>query len=131
MNKLLIGVLCGAVLGAFDGLTALVSDPATKPLIVGIVIGTMTLTGLGTSFGNYVVSIGKESLLLSLILTMVVSLVLGMGIPTIPNYIITSSLAAPALLKLGVEPQQLSLDPRPLGIEPVERLTDRQQVHDS
>ncbi len=70
--------------------------------IVGIVIGTMTLTGLGTSFGNYVVSIGKESLLLSLILTMVVSLVLGMGIPTIPNYIITSSLAAPALLKLGV-----------------------------
>jgi TRAP-type uncharacterized transport system fused permease subunit len=62
----------------------------------------MTLTGIGTIFGNWVVSIGKDSLILSLVLTMLVSLVLGMGIPTIPNYIITSSLAAPALLTLGV-----------------------------
>ena len=69
---------------------------------VGIVIGTMTLTGVGTIFGNWVVSIGKGSLILSLVLTMLVSLFLGMGIPTIPNYIITSSLAAPALLELGV-----------------------------
>jgi len=70
--------------------------------VVGIVIGTMTLTGIGTIFGNWVVSIGRESLILSLVLTMIVSLILGMGIPTIPNYIITSSLAAPALLTLGV-----------------------------
>ncbi|RDI57117.1 TRAP transporter permease [Microvirga subterranea] len=70
--------------------------------VVGIVIGTMTLTGIGTIFGNWVVSIGRDSLILSLVLTMFVSLVLGMGIPTIPNYIITSSLAAPALLTLGV-----------------------------
>jgi TRAP transporter 4TM/12TM fusion protein len=70
--------------------------------VVGLVIGTMTLTGVGTIFGNWVVSIGKGSLVLSLILTMFVSLFLGMGIPTIPNYIITSSLAAPALLELGV-----------------------------
>jgi TRAP transporter 4TM/12TM fusion protein len=69
---------------------------------VGMVIGTMTLTGIGTIFGNWVVSIGKESLILSLVLTMFVSLLLGMGIPTIPNYIITSSLAAPALLALDV-----------------------------
>jgi TRAP-type uncharacterized transport system fused permease subunit len=45
---------------------------------------------------------GQSSLFLSLLLTMLVCLVLGMGIPTIPNYIITSSLAAPALLELGV-----------------------------
>ncbi|MBV5264648.1 TRAP transporter permease [Pinisolibacter aquiterrae] len=70
--------------------------------VVGIVVGTMTLTGVGTIFGNWVVSIGKDSLVSSLILTMLVSLVLGMGIPTIPNYIITSSIAAPALLALGV-----------------------------
>jgi TRAP transporter 4TM/12TM fusion protein len=70
--------------------------------VVGVVIGTMTLTGIGTIFGNWVVSIGKDSLILSLVLTMFVSLVLGMGIPTIPNYIITSSLAAPALLTLDV-----------------------------
>ncbi|MBX3522976.1 MAG: TRAP transporter fused permease subunit [Xanthobacteraceae bacterium] len=69
---------------------------------VGMVIGTMTLTGLGTIFGTWLISIGKESLFLALILTMIFSLILGMGIPTIPNYIITSSLAAPILLKLGV-----------------------------
>jgi TRAP transporter 4TM/12TM fusion protein len=70
--------------------------------VVGIVIGTMTLTGLGTIFGTWLISIGKESLFLALFLTMIFSLLLGMGIPTIPNYIITSSLAAPILLKLDV-----------------------------
>jgi TRAP transporter 4TM/12TM fusion protein len=70
--------------------------------IVGIVIGTMTLTGLGTIVGTWMISIGRESLFLALILTMIFSLILGMGIPTIPNYIITSSLAAPILLKLDV-----------------------------
>jgi TRAP transporter 4TM/12TM fusion protein len=70
--------------------------------IVGIIVGTMTLTGAATTFGDFVVSIGEKSLFLSLILTMVTCLILGMGIPTIPNYIITSSLAGPALLHLGV-----------------------------
>jgi TRAP transporter 4TM/12TM fusion protein len=70
--------------------------------VVGIVIGTMTLTGVGTILGTAVITVGEKSLFLALILTMFVSLVLGMGIPTIPNYIITSSIAAPILLKLGV-----------------------------
>ena len=70
--------------------------------LVGIIIGTMTLTGLGTIVGNAVVSVGQDNLPLALVLVMVFSLILGMGIPTIPNYIITSSLAAPILLHLGV-----------------------------
>jgi TRAP transporter 4TM/12TM fusion protein len=70
--------------------------------IVGIVIGTMTLTGAANTFGQFVVSVGEKSLFLSLLLTMLTCLVLGMGIPTIPNYIITSSIAGPALLELGV-----------------------------
>ncbi|GAB2178172.1 TRAP transporter permease [Dongia sp. agr-C8] len=70
--------------------------------LVGIIVGTMTLTGAATTFGDFVVSIGEKSLFLSLILTMITCLILGMGIPTIPNYIITSSLAGPALLHLGV-----------------------------
>ncbi len=70
--------------------------------IVGIIIGTMTLTGIATTFGQFIVSIGKDSLFLSLLLTMITCLILGMGVPTIPNYIITSSLAGPALLTLGV-----------------------------
>ena len=70
--------------------------------IVGVIIGVLTLTGAATSFAGYILNVGKTSLFLSLALTMVVCLILGMGIPTIPNYIITSSIAAPALLKLGV-----------------------------
>jgi TRAP transporter 4TM/12TM fusion protein len=70
--------------------------------IVGIIVGTMTLTGVANTFGDYIVSIGRSSLILSLILTMITCLILGMGIPTIPNYIITSTIAGPALLALGI-----------------------------
>lgn len=70
--------------------------------IVGVVIGAMTLTGAATSFGNFVVSLGGNSIFLCLILIMLTSLLLGTGLPTIPTYIITAALAAPALLKLGV-----------------------------
>ena len=70
--------------------------------IVGVIIGVLTLTGAASSFAGFILSVGEKSLFLSLVLTMLVCLVLGMGIPTIPNYIITSSIAAPALLKLGV-----------------------------
>jgi TRAP transporter 4TM/12TM fusion protein len=70
--------------------------------IVGVIIGVLTLTGAASNFAGFILEVGEKSLFLSLLLTMVVCLVLGMGIPTIPNYIITSSIAAPALLKLGV-----------------------------
>ncbi|HQR70515.1 MAG TPA: TRAP transporter permease [Burkholderiaceae bacterium] len=70
--------------------------------LVGVIIGILTLTGAATNFAGYIIRLGEQSLFLSLVLTMFVSLLLGMGIPTIPNYIITSSLAAPALLGLGV-----------------------------
>ncbi|MEO5764309.1 MAG: TRAP transporter permease [Casimicrobiaceae bacterium] len=70
--------------------------------IVGVIIGVLTLTGAASNFAEFILEVGARSLLLSLVLTMLVCLVLGMGIPTIPNYIITSAIAAPALLKLGV-----------------------------
>ena len=70
--------------------------------LVGVIIGTMTLTGAANTFGQFIVSVGERSLLLSLVLTMFTCILLGMGIPTIPNYIITSSIAGPALLSLGV-----------------------------
>jgi TRAP transporter 4TM/12TM fusion protein len=70
--------------------------------LVGVIIGVLTLTGAASNFVRVIVEIGHSSLFLSLILTMLTCLVLGMGIPTIPNYIITSSIAGPALLQLGV-----------------------------
>ncbi|MCW1839791.1 TRAP transporter permease [Prosthecomicrobium hirschii] len=91
------------------GCRAALADGARQALpvglacaLVGIVIGTMTLTGLGTIVGNSLISLGKENLAATLVLTMIFSLILGMGIPTIPNYIITSSLAAPILLGLNI-----------------------------
>ncbi|MGD9510422.1 MAG: TRAP transporter permease [Geminicoccaceae bacterium] len=70
--------------------------------LVGIIIGSLTLTGAASNFAGYIVDVGRDSLFLSLVLTMVACLVLGTGIPTIPNYIITASIAGPALLELGV-----------------------------
>jgi TRAP transporter 4TM/12TM fusion protein len=70
--------------------------------LVGVIIGVINLTGVAAEFGGRIIAVGEESLFLALVLTMLVCLVLGMGIPTIPNYIITSSLAAPVLLELGV-----------------------------
>lgn len=70
--------------------------------LVGVIIGVINLTGVAAELGGQIVAVGKDNLLLALMLTMVTCLILGMGIPTIPNYIITSSLAAPVLLKLGV-----------------------------
>ena len=70
--------------------------------LVGTIIGVINLTGVAAELGGHIIAIGRESLFLALLLTMLTCLVLGMGIPTIPNYIITSSLAAPVLLELGV-----------------------------
>ncbi|MFO7708830.1 MAG: TRAP transporter permease [Desulfobacterales bacterium] len=70
----------------------------------GIIIGTITLTGLGLKLGNGLVELAGGSLPLTLIFTMITSIILGMGVPTTANYIITSTIAAPALMQLGVHP---------------------------
>ena len=68
----------------------------------GIVIGMITLTGLGITFTQFVVVLSQETLLLALMLTAVAGIVLGMGMPTTPAYIVMVSLLVPALVKLGV-----------------------------
>ena len=70
--------------------------------VVGVIIGTLTLTGAASTVGQVIIEVGKTNLFLSLFLTMIMCLILGMGIPTIPNYIITSAVAGPALFELGV-----------------------------
>jgi TRAP transporter 4TM/12TM fusion protein len=68
----------------------------------GIIIGVVTLTGLGITFTQWVVAIAQDTLLLALILTMIAGIVLGMGMPTTPAYIIMTALLVPAIVKLGV-----------------------------
>ena len=69
----------------------------------GIVIGTITLTGLGLSFTGVVLALSQNSLMLALFLTMVAGILLGMGLPTTPAYIVQVALLVPALVKLGVQ----------------------------
>ncbi len=68
----------------------------------GLVIGIIGITGIGLAFSSFVISLSGGILPLALILTMIGSIILGMGVPTTAQYIITSTLAAPALLQMGV-----------------------------
>jgi TRAP transporter 4TM/12TM fusion protein len=67
----------------------------------GIVIGCVTLTGMGISFTQFVVGLAREMLPLALTLTAIAGIILGMGMPTTPAYIVMVSLLVPALIKLG------------------------------
>jgi TRAP transporter 4TM/12TM fusion protein len=67
----------------------------------GIVIGSITLTGLGIVFTQFVLALAQNSLILALVLTAIAGIVLGMGMPTTPAYIVMTSLLVPALIKLG------------------------------
>lgn len=70
----------------------------------GIVIGVISLTGLGLKFTSFVLSLTAFSLIPALILTMVTGIILGMGMPTTAAYIMQAALLIPALIKLGVMP---------------------------
>ena len=68
----------------------------------GIIVGVVTLTGLGLKMANGLVDLAGGHLFLTLIFTMIASLILGMGAPTTANYVITSTIAAPTLVLMGV-----------------------------
>ncbi|WP_083195127.1 TRAP transporter fused permease subunit [Pararhodobacter sp. CCB-MM2] len=69
---------------------------------IGIVIGVMNMTGLGLRFAGLIQSAAGESLLFSLVLMMLGSLVLGMGMPTVPAYLIVVLVMGPAIEQMGV-----------------------------
>lgn len=72
--------------------------------MAGIIIGVVTLTGLGLKLGAGLVSLAGGKLFLTLIFTMLASIILGMGAPTTANYLITSTITAGAIIQLGVQP---------------------------
>ena len=69
----------------------------------GIIVGIVTLTGVGLNLSGIVVDLSAGNLYLGLFLTMVACLILGMGVPTTPTYIIMATLTAPALIAVGRE----------------------------
>jgi TRAP-type uncharacterized transport system fused permease subunit len=70
----------------------------------GFIMGLFQVSGLAFAFAAYLVQLGSESLVLLLILAAVVSIILGMGLPTIGVYVMLAILVAPALVKVGVDP---------------------------
>ena len=69
----------------------------------GIIVGTVTLTGIGLVLAEVVELISAGNLLLMLVMVAVASLILGMGVPTTANYIIVSTLMAPVVVELGAQ----------------------------
>jgi len=76
-------------------------EVAAACAVAGIIIGMVTMTGLGLKFSTLIEQLSMGHLLLALPLTMIASLFLGMGVPTTAKYIILATLVAPALVKLG------------------------------
>jgi TRAP transporter 4TM/12TM fusion protein len=72
--------------------------------LAGIVIGEVVLTGLGLRFSAVIASLSEGSLLLALLLSTVMIIIMGMGMPTSAAYIMSAVLLAPAMQKLGVQP---------------------------
>ncbi len=69
----------------------------------GIIVGVFSLTGLGLKFSNCIVQLGNSSLIISLVLSMIVCAVLGMGLPTTAAYIVCATAIGPALINLGLD----------------------------
>lgn len=115
MQAALYGILLTIFVSAFNKETRLgfkdiihaLVDGARTALAVaaatataGIIVGVVVKTGLGLSLANGLVSASGGNVLLTLFFTMLAAIVLGMGSPTTANYVITSTIAAPAIITL-------------------------------
>ena len=92
------------LLGAFEDGAKSALGVAAACACAGMVVGCVTLTGLGLKVAGGIVALGHGNLMLTLFFTMIASILLGMGLPTTAKYIILSIMAAPALVDLGVNP---------------------------
>jgi TRAP transporter 4TM/12TM fusion protein len=107
------------VTGVLDGkdrltpgrfLAGITRAAASMPQVVaacacsGIVTGMFALTGLGLKFSDFIMQQAASSIILSLILSMFICIILGMGLPTTASYIICATAIAPALIKIGLPP---------------------------
>ena len=84
-------------------------EVATACACSGIIIGIIAISGVGLAFSSFVLDLSFGILPLALFWTMIGSIILGMGVPTTAQYIITSTLAAPALAGMGISMQAAHL----------------------
>ncbi len=90
------------ILDAFAGGARGTVSVAMACAIVGIIIAVTSITGFGLNMANAIILLGGTSIIATLVLTMMTCMILGMGLPSIPAYLITATIAAPALVKLGI-----------------------------
>jgi len=95
--------------GAADLVEGFVAAPrnmvgvAVATATAGVVVGTVTLTGIGQVMTAFVETLAGDSVVLMLLLTAIMCMILGMGLPTTANYIVVSSLMAPVIVELGAQ----------------------------
>jgi TRAP transporter 4TM/12TM fusion protein len=102
-----LAAACGqGILDLRDGLAAGARNMigiGVATAAAGIIVGTVTLTGIGLKMTEFVEFISGGYLILMLIFTAMISLVLGMGLPTTANYIVVATLMAPVVVELGAQ----------------------------
>ncbi len=91
------------ILAAFESGARNVLTIAAAVACAGIVVGSINISGIGIDFSNFVISAADDTLIYALLLSMVAGVILGMGMPTTPAYIVQVALLVPALVKLGVQ----------------------------
>ena len=99
-TRLEIGKTVRGLITAARGVVPLIAAAAC----VGIIIGTVTLTGIGTRLPATIIPLAEQSLFLALVLIMVSSIILGMGLPSAVCYLLMATLIGPVLGDLGVIP---------------------------
>lgn len=90
------------ILEAFIAAAKSTVSVAVACACVGTIIGVCSLTGFALNMASAIIKLGGQSLFLTLLFTMVTCMILGMGLPSIPAYLITATIAAPALIELGI-----------------------------
>ena len=91
---IVLSILCSALRNVLSVLVACAS--------AGIIIGVVTKTGVGLKLASGLLDLSGGLLLPTMFFTMITAIILGMGVPTTANYVITSTIAAPALVQMGV-----------------------------
>jgi TRAP transporter 4TM/12TM fusion protein len=94
-RKILYGIKSGAL--STIGIAAICA-------LAGVMVGVVSITGLGVKFGSAVLALSGGNLFFILLLTAVICMILGMGMPTTASYIIAASVGVQAMIRLGVPP---------------------------
>lgn len=109
MALIVVSMLQGTTrLNLVDVLEAMESGARAMLVVIaataaaGIIVGSVNITGLGNRLGSAVMAMSGGNLLIALVLTMLVAILLGMGMPTTPAYIIQATFMIPALVQMGL-----------------------------